>query len=611
MIGSMVRSLLKKYFGNIEKLLEVSEGVPRKTLYIGLTLTLAGSLLDGVGIGLMIPFLKVLTNEGEPFQLPAMALTEGLNLWLSQQDNVVLIGIFAFTLIASLTLKAYLFYTAQCLVVLYQESFIANLRERLYQTYLDVPIRFFDSAQMGKITSTMLNETINISVMFSFLFSGITSILILLAYLTTLFIVSWKLTVIIIALIGIVGLGLTSLLKSIKESGHFFLEANRDMSAHVLDTLTGIRIVKTYGAEAFESGNFRVICRRVERLANEIIRKQNLIDPVTEWTTLVMAMVILVASYAMLVANGFLSSAELLTFMLVLIKLIPVIKKINACGGYIQGNLATVDKIVEGLELEDKYSVVNGNVPFPGLKKGIVFYDVRFSYNDKDEVLRGFNLEIPKGKTVALVGSSGAGKSTLASLVPRLYDISSGVIEIDGQDIRNFELASLRQHIGIVSQDTYIFNNSIRDNIAYGLKDVSDEQVMEAARLANAHEFISALPNGYNTKVGDRGVQLSGGQRQRVSIARAILRDPEILILDEATSALDSQSEHLVQDAIERLRQNRTVIVIAHRLSTIRNADRIVVLDQGQVVESGEHNELLRQKGAYWSFHALQAMPTA
>ena len=609
MIGSMVRSLLKKCFGNIGKLLEVGEGVPRKTLYIGLTLTLAASLFDGLGIGLMIPFVKILINEGKP-QLPAMELTTGLNLWLSQQDNVELIGLFAFTLIASLTLKAYLFYMAGCLTQFYLESYTANLRERLYQTYLNTPIRFFDSAQMGKITSTMMTETINFSILLSFLFSGITGILTLLAYLTTLLLVSWKLTVIIVVLIGLVGLGLTYLLQSIKKSGYAFLEANQDMSVHVLDTLSGIRIVKTYGAEAFESRNFNVICRRVERLANEIKRKQNLIDPATEWATLVMAMVILVASYALLISNGFLSPAQLLIFMFALIRLIPITKKINASRGYIHENLATLNKIAEGLELEDKYAVVSGNVPFTGLKKGIAFYDVRFSYNDRDEVLRGFNLEIPKGKTVALVGSSGAGKSTLASLIPRLYDISNGVIEIDGQDIRNFELTSLRHHIGIVSQDTYIFNNSIRDNIAYGL-DVSDEQVMEAARLANAHEFISTLPNGYKTKVGDRGVQLSGGQRQRVSIARAILRDPEILILDEATSALDSQSEHFVQDAIERLRQNRTVIVIAHRLSTIRNADRIVVLDQGQVVESGEHNELLRQKGAYWSFHALQAMPTA
>jgi ABC-type multidrug transport system fused ATPase/permease subunit len=609
-IGSVLKSLLKKYFGNIDKLIDLAEGAPQKTLYIGLTLILASSILDGVGIGLMIPFVKVLINEGKP-QLPTMELTRGLNLWLSQQDSVVLIVLFACTLIASITLKAYLSYTAQCLTTLYQESFIANLRERLYQTYINTPIRFFDNAQMGKITSTMLNEINNFSVMFSFLISGITSILTLLAYLTTLLIVSWKLTVMVIVLIGLVGLGLTRLLENIKKMGYAYLGANQEMSVHVLDTLSGIRIVKTYGAEAFESENFKVICRKVERLTNEIIRKQNLIDPLTEWATLVMAMVILAASYALLISNGSLAPSELSIFMLALIRLIPVTKKINACRGYIQGNLATLNEIAQGLELKDKYAVISGNVPFTGLKKGISFCDVRFSYNDKDEVLRGFNLEIPKGKTIALVGSSGAGKSTLASLIPRLYDISSGIIEIDDQDIRDFELASLRQHIGIVSQDTYIFSNSIRDNIAYGLRDVSDEQVIEAARLANAHEFISDLPDGYDTKVGDRGVQLSGGQRQRVSIARAILRDPEILILDEATSALDSQSEYLVQDAIERLRQNRTVIVIAHRLSTIRNADRIVVLDKGRVVESGGHQELLEKRGSYWSFHNLQAMPTA
>jgi ABC-type multidrug transport system fused ATPase/permease subunit len=606
----MVRSLLKKYFGNIDKLIEVAEGIPRRSLYIGLTLILGSSILDGVGIGLMIPFVKVLINEGKP-QLPAMELTKGLNLWLNQQESVVLIGLFACTLITSITLKAYLAYTAQCLTTLYNEAYIAKLRERLYQTYLNAPIRFFDNAQMGKITGTMLNEIINFGIMFSCLISGITSILTLLAYLTTLLIVSWKLTVMVIVLIGLVGLGLTRLLQSIKQMGYTFLKANQKMSVHILDTLSGIRIVKTYGAEAFEFENFKVFCRRVERLANEIVRKQNLIDPLTEWATLVMAMLILAASYALFISNGSLAPSELSIFMLALIRLIPVTKRINTSRGYIQGNLATLNEIAQGLELEDKYAVISGNFPFTGLKKGISFCNVRFSYNDKDEVLRGFNLEIPKGKTIALVGSSGAGKSTLASLIPRLYDISSGVIEMDGRDIRDFELTSLRKHIGIVSQDTYIFSSSIRDNIAYGLRDVTNEQVMEAARLANAHEFISDLPNGYDTKVGDRGVQLSGGQRQRVSIARAILRDPEILILDEATSALDSQSEYLVQDAIERLRQNRTVIVIAHRLSTIRNADRIVVLDKGRVVESGEHQELLEKRGSYWSFHNLQAMPIA
>jgi len=251
---------------------------------------------------------------------------------------------------------------------------------------------------------------------------------------------------------------------------------------------------------------------------------------------------------------------------------------------------------------------LSGTHQLAHLKKGITFRNVNFAYNDRSNVLEDFNLEIPCGKTVALVGSSGAGKSTVAVLVPRFYDVTSGSIEIDGQDIRDYDLNSLRQRVGTVSQDTYIFNTSIRENIAYGLEDVSYERVVEAARLANADEFIQQLPNDYDTLVGDRGVQLSGGQRQRLSIARAILRDPDILILDEATSALDSQSERLVQEALERLRQNRTVLVIAHRLSTIRSADCIVVMEKGRIIESGRHEHLLKNKGTYWSFHNVQSV---
>jgi len=224
-------------------------------------------------------------------------------------------------------------------------------------------------------------------------------------------------------------------------------------------------------------------------------------------------------------------------------------------------------------------------------------------------VIKGLNITIQKGTTVAIVGASGAGKSTLAALIPRFYDVTGGAIKIDGVDIRSYDVVSLRRAIGIVSQETYIFNDSIRQNIAYGMEGVSDQEVEAAARLANAHEFISQLSQGYSTLVGDRGVQLSGGQRQRVSIARAILRNPEILILDEATSALDSESERLVQDALEHLRQNRTVLVIAHRLATVRSADRIIVMDKGQVLEDGPHGQLLSQRGLYWSYHNLQSLP--
>jgi ABC-type multidrug transport system fused ATPase/permease subunit len=297
--------------------------------------------------------------------------------------------------------------------------------------------------------------------------------------------------------------------------------------------------------------------------------------------------------------------------MLALIKILPVTKRINAARGAIQQFSPSLIMVANTLSSKRAEALVSGTRKLTRLSKGITFRNVGFAYNNRAKVLENFSLEIPYGKTVALVGASGAGKSTVAVLVPRFYDVTEGTIEIDGYDIRDYDLTSLRQRIGTVSQDTYIFNTSIRDNIAYGMENVSDEQVIEAARLANADEFIRQLPAGYGTLVGDRGVQLSGGQRQRISIARAILRDPDILILDEATSALDSQSERLVQEALERLRQNRTVLVIAHRLSTIRSADCIVVMEKGRIIESGKHEQLLKRKGTYWSFHNVQSVPAS
>jgi ABC-type multidrug transport system fused ATPase/permease subunit len=608
----MLRSSLNQYLGNVDKLIAIASQASQKPLYIGLVTAIIASFLDGVGIGLIIPLLEVLLPGGQIPSIPSFfPMAQSLNIWLRQQDKGTLLILSVTILMVSFTLKAFIAYISQYLLTVYRESFIADLRERLYETYLRAPVTFFDNVQLGRVTTTMFGEIINVNITLNYLFSAVTAVFTLVAYLSTLLWASWQLTLVIVVLIVAVGFTLTALLRSIKNSGQEALNAIQDMSVHILDTFGGVRIVKSYGAEVFEINKFKRISRRLQEVQVGLSKKQNLIDPLTEWAALAIAMLILLSSYMLLISQGLLSIPALLTFMVLLIRIIPVIKKINATRGAIQENLPSLYKVMEALELDDKYPVTSGHVPFTGLVDGIIFQNVRFSYNGKPDVLKGFTLEIPKGKTVALVGSSGAGKSTLASLIPRLYDISSGQIEIDGHDIQEYDVTSLRHHIGIVSQDTYIFSASIRNNIAYGLEGVSDFQIAEAARLANAHDFINDLPNGYETLVGDRGVQLSGGQRQRISIARAILRDPDILILDEATSALDSQSEHLVQDAIERLRQNRTVIVIAHRLSTIRNADRIVVLDQGQVVESGEHSELLRKKGAYWSFHNLQAMPTA
>jgi ABC-type multidrug transport system fused ATPase/permease subunit len=303
-----------------------------------------------------------------------------------------------------------------------------------------------------------------------------------------------------------------------------------------------------------------------------------------------------------------LATSELMAFMLVLIKIVPVTKRINSARGAINQYFPSVKTVSNALYSERVVPPKSGSRQFTRLRESITFHNVNFGYNDRSTVLENFSLEIPCGHTVALVGSSGAGKSTVAALVPRFYDATSGTICLDGEDIRSYDLASLRQKIGTVSQDTYVFNAPIRDNIAYGLANVSHQAIVDAAKLANADEFIQQLPLGYDTLVGDRGVQLSGGQRQRLSIARAILRDPDILILDEATSALDSQSERLVQEALERLRQSRTVIVIAHRLSTVRNADCIVVMQNGCIAEAGTHHQLLNNRGIYWSFHDVQSV---
>lgn len=600
---------LMKRIGKFDKLTSLILEVQKKALYLGLVTMILSSILDSVGIGLMIPFLKVILNEEGGTLLPQMALTEGLNSWLAQQGKGTLISLFALVLMGSLILKGYFYYISQVLTSIYREAVIKRLRKRLYQTYLYSPIEFFDNAQMGKVTSTLHTEVMETSKLLTNFFYGLTNLLILIAYLGTLVIVSWKMTVLTTFLITGVALWLSYFLKKIKTSGGLVVTAKRTLNAMALDTLGGVRIVKSYGAEDFELNRFNKISNNYMEANIGLAKKLNIIDPLTELATLAAAMVVLVGSYTLFISKGLLTTAELLIFMLVLIRIVPVLKKVNAARGSVQESLPALTKVTEALSLPEKYPLPGGNQRFTGLRDRILFQNVKFAYSGRSYVLNGLNLEIPRGKTVALVGASGAGKSTVASLVTRFYEVTDGVIEIDGQDIRNYDVVSLRQHIGVVSQDTYIFNASLLDNIAYGLEGIDREKVIEAARLANAHEFICQLPNQYDTVVGDRGVRLSGGQRQRISIARAMLRDPEIMILDEATSALDSQSEQLVQEALERLRTNRTVIVIAHRLATVRNADKIVVMEKGRIIEQGGHDELLAQQGAYWSYHNLQSLP--
>lgn len=581
--------------------------VPRQRLYLGMIAMILAALLDGLGIGLTIPFLRLLLNEGNGIHLPA-GILPGVDLWVSQQPKTTLIGLLVLTMLVSLALKSYFSYMAEVLTSFYREKLIALFRMRLYEKYINAPIAFFDNQKLGTLSST-LGEVISINIMLSFLISLITAGFILMAYLGTMVLVSWQLTLLIVFLIGSVGLGLNQLLRRITKFGKAVVNARHDLNIRILDTLAGIRVVKSYAAERYELDRFERISNEVTDTSILVAKKVGLLEPLTEFSTMAVAMVILMVSYVLLISRGLLSTSELMAFMLTLIKVVPVTKRINTARGAINQYLPSVSIVCDALFSTQSEQPQSGLRNFSHLREGVSFRKVSFGYNDRTTILKDIDLDIPCGKTVALVGSSGAGKSTIAALLPRFYDVTRGTIYIDGEDIRNYDIASLRQRFGIVSQDTYIFNASIRDNIAYGLETVSDDVIFKAASLANADEFIQQLPRGYHTLVGDRGVQLSGGQRQRLSIARAILRDPEVLILDEATSALDSHSERLVQEAIERLRQNRTVIVIAHRLSTIRNADWIIVMKNGEIVEAGTHDQLFNNHGIYWSFHNVQSIP--
>jgi ATP-binding cassette, subfamily B, bacterial MsbA len=330
------------------------------------------------------------------------------------------------------------------------------------------------------------------------------------------------------------------------------------------------------------------------------------VEPLAEGGATAILVGILLLAFATLIPQGQLNPAVLLTFLFVLFRLMPIIRQMNGARAQISSFQGPLSSIKQLLKTDDKPYLIDGKLQFSGLERGIEFVSVDFGYDSDNLVLQNVTLTIKKGKTTALVGASGAGKSTLADLIPRFYDPTAGKILIDGIDQREFEINSLRRRLAVVSQDTFIFNTSVRNNIAYGTENADEKAILKVAKLANAWEFIQELPEGFDTQLGDRGVRLSGGQRQRIAIARALLRDPEILILDEATSALDSVSERLIQESLEKLSQGRTVIAIAHRLSTIVRADKVVVLEAGRIVEQGKYNELLEQQGKLWKYHQMQ-----
>ena len=515
------------------------------------------------------------------------------------------------TVVSAFFLKNVFRYLAIYFQSFLRMSVVRDVRDNLFRKALRLPLSFYTEERKGDIMARMNSDVNEIEVavvcLLELIFREPIAIIINLVVL-----IYWSpsLTLFSLILLPISALIISRIGKSLKKTAKEGQEQMGVLFSSLEENLTGIRIIKGFNATKYVEETFRKINLRHQQLITLTFRKKDLSSPLNEFLGSVVLVCIVWFGGSMILdsrESASLTGEEFLTFIIVFSQLLRPISGIAFCISNLNKAKVSQDRINEILNLDEKIYETENPVKLEKIISGITYKNIKFKYKDK-WVLNDINLEIPQGKTIALVGESGSGKSTIADLLPRFYDIQEGEILIDGINVKNIGLEELRSHIGIVSQESILFNDSIKNNIAFGLENVSDEAIMEAAKIANAHDFISKLDQGYDTNIGERGNKLSGGQKQRISIARAVLRNPEILILDEATSALDTESEKTVQDALEKLMKNRTSLVIAHRLSTVRNANKIVVLQKGNIVEQGTHEELYALNGVYHSLCSLQGV---
>lgn len=597
----------------------------KKTLGLSVICSIMFSLFSGLSIYLIIPLLETLFGIATPSAGVAAAPSGSsiLPQWVLQtKDSVAawfhqlvfrpsveesLLNI-CMVIVAAFLLKNLFGYLQSNLMMRVEQGLIRDLRDALYRHIHQLPLAYFTNERTGNLISRIMNDvTVVNSGMSATFYTLIKEPLLVLVYLTIALLLSWKLTLIsfvvfplVLMVIGLVGRRVH------KESGQA-QERIADLTSVLHETISGVKVVKAFAMEDFENRKFSGVNNRYFRTILRIVRIRNLASPTTEFLSAVAGGIIIWYGGMQVLSHESMKASEFLGFLFVIFQLMPPIKELSGVNNRIQEATAAGQRVFEILDTQPNIRDIINPVRLNHFDRSIEFKNVSFHYNDGDIVLADVNLTINKGEIVAIVGPSGSGKSTLVDLVPRFYDPTAGAILIDGMDLRTVELKSLRDLIGIVTQETILFNDTVKNNIAYGLEDCPLERVIEAARAANAHNFIREMPHGYESVIGERGVKISGGERQRLSLARAILKNPPILILDEATSALDTESEILVQEAIEHLMTGRTSVVIAHRLSTVQHADRIIVLEAGRIVESGRHKELLHnERGLYKKLYELQ-----
>ncbi len=487
---------------------------------------------------------------------------------------------------------------------------VRDLREQIYAKIIALPIPFFTNEKKGDIISRSTGDVVEVenSVMSS-LDMFIKNPIIIIVSLTAMIIMSYQLTLFVLLLLPIAGGIIGRIGRNLKRTSR----KGQDQMGYILsmieETLSGLRIIKAFTAEKKVEDRFSASNNQYRRIMNSLMRRHILAHPVSEFLgTVVIVIVLWYGGRLILQGKGTLSGADFIAYLVIFYSIINPAKAFSKAFYSIQKGMAAMNRIDQILNAETTINNPEKPKPLNEFTNKISYKNVTFGYNKERNVLKNISVDIPIGKTVALVGQSGSGKTTFVDLLPRFYDVNSGEISIDGNNIKDYQLNDLRNLMGNVNQDPILFNDTIFNNIAFGVENATQEQVENAAKIANAHEFIMATENGYNTNIGDRGSKLSGGQRQRLSIARAVLKNPPIMILDEATSALDTESERLVQDALDKLMENRTSLVIAHRLSTIKNADLICVFNEGEIVERGTHNELINQNGVYKKLYEMQLL---
>ena len=570
------------------------------------------AVLDAAVYVLLIPFVEALFADGGaaapgPRNGMEQVLDATVYRWVDLEGEPLQAVVrVAALLLMTLGLKNLLFFARSYLVARLEQGVNRDLRNRVYDHLVDLDLAFFARVRMGQIVSRLTTEVEMLRTVVTAELSRLVSAVFEFAVaLAAMLLISWKLTAAAFVVVPLAMVVWGPLVKVLRRRDRRVLDLGAEVNVHIQETLSGIRLVKASSAEERERRRFHALTGDHFRqfLRAEVTR--SLAQPLTEMLAALGTVVLLVFG-ARLVVAGELTGAQFVGFLGLSLKLYAPVKNVAKFPVTAQPGLVAAERVFEFLDAPVEIGDRPGARPFPGLQRQIAFEDVSFSYREGEPVLCGVSLVVPKGTVVALVGPSGAGKSTLLDLLARFREPGAGRITLDGTDIRDLRLSDLRRDLGIVSQETVLFHDTVRTNIAYGRPEASEEDIVRAARAAHAHDFIVRLPAGYDTLVGERGMRLSGGERQRIAIARAILRDAPILVFDEATSALDAESERLVQEAIGRLLEGRTVFVVAHRLSTVRRADQIVVLDQGRVVERGDHASLLASEGLYRRLHELQ-----